>query len=294
MQDLNFKNWAFFSSVMIGLALGSVGCSTGSDSATGTGGTTGSGGTSTTGSGGSTTGGGTGTGGTGMGTGTGGTGMGTGTGGSMVPAGPSVCDGTATRILTMDQVKVDNFEDATISAGWSTFNDVMPTPDSFKMMKEAGGAAGTASAARYAGMGAKTPLMMGYGVGAIYNAAIDKAAGFYCIDVQAFDGVTFWAKAAMAGSKVAVNFVVPETNAKMYDGDCLSGCFRHPSKTFTLTTEWQQYSVTFADASGGTAKVRGKLQLLGWLSPDSNWDFSLDEIQFYKGMPPTGPVPTTP
>jgi hypothetical protein len=48
--------------------------------------------------------------------------------------------------------------------------------------------------------------------------------------------------------------------------------------------------VTFAEAAGGSAKVKTRLQELGWLSPDSNWDFSLDEIQLYKGTPPTGPV----
>jgi hypothetical protein len=30
--------------------------------------------------------------------------------------------------------------------------------------------------------------------------------------------------------------------------------------------------------------------VLGWLTPDSNWDFSIDEIAFYSGTPPTGPV----
>jgi hypothetical protein len=102
--------------------------------------------------------------------------------------------------------------------------------------------------------------------------AIDTNAMIYCVDVTAFDGVTFWAKAATAGSKVGVNFVVPETN--MPDGDCTTACYNHPQKQITLTTEWAQYSVTFAQAMGGTgAKVNGRIQELGFLSPDSNWDF---------------------
>jgi hypothetical protein len=120
--------------------------------------------------------------------------------------------------------------------------------------------------------------------------AIDTAGGIYCVDISAFDGVTFWARAATAGSKVGVNFVVPATNAKADGGDCVSGCFLHPQKTITLTTDWAQYSVAFSAASGGTAKVTNRLQELGWLSPDSDWDFSIDEIQLYKGTPPTGPV----
>jgi hypothetical protein len=72
----------------------------------------------------------------------------------------------------------------------------------------------------------------------------------------------------------------------------MSGCYSHPFKTVTLTTSWAQYSVAFADASGGSAKVKSRIQMLGWLSPDANWDFSLDEIQLYKGTPPTGPIGT--
>ena len=289
--NFHLKNCALLSSLVVSLATVVAGCSTGSGSTTGSGGSPGAGTGGSVGTGGSagtkTDGGGTG----GASTGTGGavTADGGGTGGA---SGPSVCDGVATRVLTLNEGKVDNFEAAVLSPGWSTFNDVMPTMNAFKMMQESGGALGTGHFGHYAGMGAKTPVMGGFGVGAIYNAAIDKSLGFYCIDISAFTGVTFWAKAATAGSKVAVNFVVPETNAKMDDGDCLSGCYVHPAKTIALTTTWAQYSVTFAEAAGGTAKVKNRIQLLGFLSPDTTWDFSLDEIQFYSGTAPTGPVTT--
>jgi len=200
----------------------------------------------------------------------------------------------------MGDGKVDNFEGTMLSLGWSTFNDVQPTMNSFLMMQVAGGAAlNTGHYGHYAGMGARTTMMGGFGVGAIYNEAIDTTAGIYCVDISAFDGVTFWAKAATAGAKIDVNFVVPETNMVASDptlggGDCKTGCYNHPRKTITLTDVWAQYSVAFADAAGGTARVTTRLQELGWLSPDANWDFSLDEIQLYKGTPPTGPVATTP
>jgi len=269
----------------------------------GTGGAAGTGGTGTGGAAGTggTGGGGTGGGGT-AGTGTGGTGTGgaagaAGTGGSAGTGGApdsgvsSVCSGTGTRILTLANARVDDFEDAVLSPAWSTFNDVLPTPHVFKMIKEAAGAIGTGNFGHYAGTGAKTPATGGFGVGATYNMAIDKVAGIYCVDISAFDGVTFWARAATAGSKVTVNFVVPETNAAP-DGDCASGCFLHPLKEITLTAQWAQHSVTFAEALpiSGTARVQNRLQIIGWLSPDSNWDFSVDEIRLYKGIPPTGPV----
>ena len=158
------------------------------------------------------------------------------------------------------------------------------------MTQEPNDAIDTTHFGHYAGTGAKTTAMGGYGVNTVYNMAIDKVAKIYCVDISGFDGVTFWTKAATAGNKVDVNFVVPETNAQQDGGDCVSNCYNHPRKELTLTASWQQYAVTFAEAAGGTATVQGRLQILGWLSSDSNWDFSLDEIQLYKGTSPTGPA----
>jgi hypothetical protein len=129
-----------------------------------------------------------------------------------------------------------------ISPGWSSFSDVQPTPNAFKIMQEAPGAIGTGHFGHYAGTGAKTTMKGGYGVGVVYNVAID------------------------------------------------------PNKIVTLTADWAQYSVAFADAGmgmlpgGGAAKVTNKIQELLWITPDADWDFSLDEIRFYKGTPPTGPA----
>jgi hypothetical protein len=283
-----------------------AGCSTGSDmsGSPGTAGTGTSAGTAGSGTSAGTAGSGTsaGTAGSGTSAGTAGTGTSAGTAGSGTTAGTAgstgtgtagapattgVCAGTGTRALTLDQGKVDDFEEASLLTGWSSFNDVMPTPDSFKIMQVAGGAIGTGHSGHYMGTGAKTPTMGGYGVGTVYNMAIDMTAMIYCVDITAFDGVTFWAKAATANSKITVNFVVPEQNAVKDGGDCTASCYNHPQKLVTLSTDWAQYSVTFASASGGTgAKVKGRIQELLFLSPDANWDFSIDEIQLYKGTPP--------
>lgn len=305
MRNFTLKNCTCISSLLAMFAAAASGCSTGSSSPTGAAGSSGTAGNSTGAAGNNTGAAGNGTGAAGNGTGTAGS---TGAAGSSAAAGssgaagsssgPSVCDGAGTHVLTSADGKVDNFEGATLSTGWSTFNDVTPM-NSFLMMQVAGGALNTGHAGHYAGTGAKTTMMGGFGVGAIYNEAIDTTAGIYCVDISAFDGITFWAKAAMAGSKIDVNFVVPETNMVAADptlggGDCLKSCYNHPRKTITLTADWAQYSVAFADAAGGSAKVTTRIQELGWLSPDANWDFSLDEIQLYKGTPPTGPVPTMP
>ncbi|HEY2900874.1 MAG TPA: hypothetical protein VGL59_09885 [Polyangia bacterium] len=259
-------------------------CSTGSG-----GGAAGSGGVSGAGAGGS------GTGGTTADAGTGGTMVVGGAGGTVGGADAGlpttgVCAGAGTRSLTVDNGKVDDFEAAAILPGWSSFNDVMPAHDVFKIMRAAGGAANTGFAAHYTGMGAITPAMNGFGAGTVYNLAIDHTNMIFCVDITAFDGVTFWAKAATAGAKVGVNFIVPSTNMAP-DGDCTAGCFSHPQKTIALTADWAQYSVPFSSAIGGTgARVGAVIQQLGWLTPDSNWDFWLDEIQLYKGTAPTTPV----
>jgi hypothetical protein len=208
-----------------------------------------------------------------------------------------VCDGAGTRVLTSTQTFIDDFEECAISPGWSSFNDVMPTINAFKIQQAAGGAIATAHGGHYAGTGAIVTTAGGFGVGTVYNVAIDPAARTYCIDISAFDGVSFWAKAATAGSQIFLDFVLPETNMQSVDmmgrpngGDCLTGCYNHPRVVLTLTTSWAPYAVRFSDATGGSAKVANRIQELAWLSPDSNWDFSIDEIAFYKGTPPSGAV----
>jgi hypothetical protein len=230
-----------------------------------------------------------------------------GSGSSGYPAQTGVCAGAGTRPLTNTPLDafIDDFEESTgLSKGWSAFNDVMPTQNSFMLALVTPGAVGTAHAGHYAGTGAKTSTMGGFGVGLIYNTAIDPTAGIYCIDITAFDGVSFWAKAATAGSTISLNFVLPSTNAVSMNsmgmqsgGDCVpnatnTNCYNHPRVTVTLTAAWAQYAVQFSMAGGGSAKVANVIQELGWLSPDTNWDFSLDEIAFYKGTPPAGAVGT--
>jgi hypothetical protein len=319
MRNINFRICALPASLLAMTMVANLGCSTGTGSGAGTAGTSGTAGATTgsagaavgtagaTGSAGAT--GGTagttgGTAGTTVG-GTAGTTGGTagttagGTAGAGLPT-TGVCAGTGTRALTIAQGAVDDFETDPILPGWSSFNNLAPAgvDNSIMIMREAGGADGTAFAGHYVGTGAKTPVMGGFGVGTIYNMAIDTTSvpPIYCVDISAFDGVTFWAKAgatASANAKVGVNFVIPSTN-QAPQGDCpmtSTTCFNHPQKSVTLTTDWQQYSVAFSAAMGGTgAKVGSVIQELGWLSPDSTWDFWIDEIQLYKGTPPTTPV----
>jgi hypothetical protein len=221
----------------------------------------------------------------------GGSGM-AGGGGSVAVA--SICDGSATRMLSnvKKDALVDDFEASMLSPNWSHFSDVMPVPNSFKILQvTADGAATTTKSSRYQGTNAKTLVTGGYGVGIVYNVAINKAQGVYCVDVSAFDGVSFWAKAGTADAAVEVNFVVPETNAIKDGGDCAADCYNHPRERVELTAAWKQYSVKFNEVFTGSAPVRNRVQMLAFLVPDAaDWDYSLDEIAWFKGTAPTGPV----
>jgi len=298
MRNLIIRNSllpaSLFASFALLAASAITGCSTGSGSSgtAGTsGGTAGTSGSAGAGTAGATT---TGTAGAGAGaagaTGTAGADA-TGTAGA--PATTGVCAGAGTRPLTIAQGKIDDFEADPISTAWSSFNNLAPAgvDNSIMITRAAGGALSTGFYGHYMGTGAKTPTMGGFGVGTLYNIAIDNK-GIFCVDVTAFDGLSFWAKAGTAGAHVGVNFVVPETNLTP-NGDCLvaATCYNHPQKLITLTADWQQYTVTFASATGGTgAKIKGRVQQIGFLSPDANWDFSIDELQFYKGTAPATPV----
>jgi uncharacterized membrane protein YgcG len=212
----------------------------------------------------------------------------------------SVCDGSGTKGLTLDDTFIDNFEEPAILPAWSAFNDETPTENIYKITQVAGGACGTAHSGEYAGMGAITVLAGGFGVGTIFNEAIDPAAGIYCADISVFNGVSFWAKSTTPGSTITINFVLPSTNAMSTNsmgqpsgGDCNPStmqCYNHPRVAVTLTSEWAQYAVEFSAATGGSAPVGNLIQELAWLSPDATWDFSLDEIAFYAGTPPPGAV----
>jgi hypothetical protein len=59
---------------------------------------------------------------------------------------------------------------------------------------------------------------------------------------------------------------------------------------FPLTTSWAQYTAKFAAATGGSAKVANLIQEIVFISSDTNWDFSIDEIAYFKGTPPTGAI----
>jgi hypothetical protein len=311
MRILNLQNTILVSLLVAGAAASAAcGSSNAPNRPTGTAGTS-----STTGGTGNTTGGTTGTTGgtvsttggtvstTGGTTGIAGSVSTGGTGGTGVAPGPSVCDGTGSRVLmnTPADAFIDDFEKVQMagataaSPAWYGFNDITP-PNSVQILRTPGGAASTGFGGEYKGMGAKTPVMMGYGVGVEVNVGVDPSIMQFCVDASAFQGVSFWAKAATStNAMISAGFVVPSQNKKMFNGDCADTgavCDNYPQKNLVLTTDWAQYTVDFAGLKGATGAtvVGNKIQQVLWLAPTSDWDFSLDEVAFYMGTPPAGAV----
>jgi hypothetical protein len=232
-------------------------------------------------------------------------------------AGPSVCDGLGSRLLdaTMPaDAFIDDAEKAqaagpdAVAGGWYGFNDVMPTGNAIQPKRVAGGATTTPTtmfAIQYSGMGAKTPVAGGYGVGLEINVGIakDLMPPQYCVDASAFKGVSFWAKANGLNKMISVGFVVPSQNQVKNGGDCgddlpPAKCNNYPQKNFTLTDTWAQYFVDFEGLKGSTGAtvVAGKVQQVLWLAPTKDWDFSVDEVAFYTtaSMAPVAPPPAAP
>jgi hypothetical protein len=213
----------------------------------------------------------------------------------------SVCYG-ATKVLDPAvEAFVDDFEelDGKVLGGWYAYNDVVPA-DGVKPTIEVGGAATSAHALQYLLSGVKSPSSGGYGAGLVWGLL---PAAIKCVDVSQFDGVTFWAKLGpTAGANAQIYFKVatPETN-KTPDGDCVpkadgSGCYNPANVIIALTASWVQHAVKFTDLTGGqlpngTKPTFAKIaQQLVWASDGPAVDFQIDEIAFFKGTAPTGPV----
>jgi endoglucanase len=73
-------------------------------------------------------------------------------------------------------------------------------------------------------------------------------------DATAYKGISFWAKAGSAGTKVRLKVPDGDTDP---DGKVCTACFNDFGADLELTTTWTQYTVPFA----------GMAQLQGWGEP---------------------------
>ncbi len=114
-------------------------------------------------------------------------------------------------------------------------------------------------------------------------------------DASAFCGVRYWAKAAAA---TTLRFRIPDGDTHPVGGVCVDGgpagqaCYDHFSTSAAFTTEWQEFSVMFADLQQiGTGyhpadmKLKAdKLYGLEWALPGSGkaHEIWVDDVELLK------------
>ena len=204
------------------------------------------------------------------------------TGGSSTP---SICDNNIHE-LTADNGFVDDFETDKVFAGWYSFADT-DAANFKKIATEAGGAAATTKAGHVSATGIKAPTAGGFGAGFGFGL---KDAAMTCAGVKAFDGVSFWAKGTSAADNtLRFQVVVAATQAKADGGDCEKNCYNHPGKSITLTADWKQYTIKWADLAGAV-KVEGVILGLNWITTGPDFDVWIDEATLFAGTAPPGPI----
>jgi hypothetical protein len=140
---------------------------------------------------------------------------------------------------------------------------------------------------------------------AAFNGYGDGVNGGNCAyDASAYDGIYFWAIGA--GIRVDLLVGLRTTVPAIYggDGSCATdgmtkGCFDHYSVSKALTGEWKQYSFTWNQLhqQGWGTKAAWNVKIVTDFtvaasnndSTDPQIDFSIDNVGFFKGTPPTEP-----
>ncbi|RYZ06681.1 MAG: hypothetical protein EOO73_15395 [Myxococcales bacterium] len=255
----------------------------GEDQAGGAGNTSGSGGTDAAGTGNTA---GSSTGGTGGSPSTGGGAGTSGTGGTM--NWDAVVDGFEDKDLTLEQTDGR-------SGVWYTFHDttagkMTPSPLVVSSLTDA-----PAELGMYA-MHITATGYTSYGSG----LGVDFRAGKKLYDASAYTGIRFWAKVGdAAGTNTRHRMQISDIKTDPLGELCTPGaaapegkkCEDHYGANLVLTTEWKQFSFTFAQLSqlgwGYPADTKIKLDptslygLQFTAKPDLEVDLWIDQVEFY-------------
>jgi hypothetical protein len=239
--------------------------------------------------------------------GSGGTAAGTGGSGTLGSGTPAVvpytgaCSASLTTLGAGDEPIAD-FETDTIAVipagaygttGWNFYATGADAGGTTTQEIVADGAAGSTQSLKIVSEGYTT---------AGWNAQLSQG----CINVEAFTGITFWAKAADV-DLVEFAIQIPQRESSVNSpaqGDCDSSavgheCYIHPSAGIALSSEWQQYAVGFLDVGQPSASApdawAGVIIGLHFHLPQggetgSNHTVFIDKMQFYSGDAPAGSI----
>jgi len=247
------------------------------------------------------------------GTGGGGT---SGAGGSLSPDSGAKEDFCAGRdvVATGMPGLLDDFEDGntTIPANdgrngvWVLYaTGCTPTPDAKKPLPQPPvQGATTTNASKYALRVMGTGCTTIHDIGAFHGYGDGVNSGNCAYDASQYDGMYFWAIGA--GVRVDVMIGMRTTTPLKFggDGSCAQdandkGCYDEYTVTFPLTEDWKEYSFTWSQLrqQGWGTKAVWNLKLTNEFtvagsnndSTATMLDFSIDNVGFFKGTPPTDP-----
>jgi endoglucanase len=154
---------------------------------------------------------------------------------------------------------------------------ILPSP--FKMSD--GGAGGSQHAVHIDGRTSDTNGSWGVLLGA-------NMVGVGAYDASPYAGISFKAKVGPGSSK-KVRFKVGDVNTHP-DGGVCKNCWNHFGKDLGLTSDWQEYQISFAEmtqeAGWGDAVpaiTPGKILSINWsIGPGQTYDLWLDDIAFFE------------
>lgn len=205
------------------------------------------------------------------------------------PAGPGAPKACAGATRAADDGLIDDFEDndnqvskvADRGGYWFTSHDpngsnIDPTPFAVSQ-----GGAGSDKALHVFGLTSSDSAAWGALVGASF-----VQQGVY--DASKYSGISFKAKVGAKSTK-NVRFNVGDVNTHPDGGVCKT-CWNHFGKDLTLTSEWHEYKISFAELQQQpgwgdrfAAVTPSKLIALYWaIGPGKPFDLWIDDIRFLE------------
>lgn len=210
------------------------------------------------------------------------------TAGSQMVAGvaPKRCSGEAT---PAPDGLIDDFEDGDTQLAnqggrdgyWWTAQDPNGSTMTPQQFATSDGGANSAKAAHFTGTTSSEGGAWGVSFGV--NFLSQKAP----YDGSRYAGISFKAKAGPNGTK-NIRVKIGDINTHQDAGVC-TGCWNHFGQDITLTEEWQEYKILFADTKQGDgwgaprppSITTDKLWSLDFaVGPGANYDIWVDDVRF--------------
>jgi hypothetical protein len=142
------------------------------------------------------------------------------------------------------------------------------------------------SAGGYAGKA--THITGTVGAGDYAQLGINMQSGSALFDASAYDGISFWAKAAAV---LPIRIEIAQQNNDPSYGLCTTGttCYKYPHVPVTIATTWTRYVVPFSSMvsdplpDGGLVPVTpAAVKHFQFSMPVGAFDFWIDEVYFVR------------